>query len=152
MSRGKYAFAALSAVLLVFGIVFLVLYSVTPRYYGDTSGYQYRIVVSSVWFDAPQELVADRPIQPHIQRITYYTNEYEIRKIRDFDRPIEFVVKHYAQFNQHSDGNYYLVQSGNVEFGYLPDDYEDITVIRQSDNKVIFNSTAYIYSYKWAGP
>lgn len=114
--------------------------------------YQYRIAVTSVWFDVPQQLVANRPIQPHIQRTTYYTNEYEIRKTGDLDSPIDFIIKRYAQFNRHSDGNYYLVKYDNAEFGYWPDDNQDITVIQQPDNKVIFSSTLYIYSYKWSGP
>ena len=140
----KMGIIALSIVVLIVGAMFLFVYSITPRYYGDASVYTYKVVVSDVWFAAKENL--DVPTLPrvHLQRETYYVNGYEVKKNK-YGEPIDFRIGAghggYAYFVQGADGNYRLVYTENVIWGFSPEWHRNITVIRQSDNNVVFDST-----------
>ncbi len=139
----KKAIVVLGVLFLAIEAKFLFLNFNTPRYNGDTGVYQYKVVVSSVWFDPKKKVSAEEPAAIHLEHIVYYTNEYDIRYTNDFKLPSVW-IKHPAQFVRHMDGNYYLERYSSAAFIYTGNFDLDITVIRQADGKVIFNSSKYI--------
>lgn len=148
-------------VVIIFAAVVLMAapWFLAPRYKDDARAHVYRVLITKAYFDASEEAHPAYGAFLKQDRYTYYTDVYEVLELKPgeyskFDYPIVVTTQNPREFQRSDDGNYYLVprngnnSKGRILVNYRPSDNLDITVVRQADDKIVFNSTKWLQDFR----
>ena len=142
-SAGKVMLLLVSLIVLLMGGALSLIWAFSPSYDGDPSGYNLRVVVTSVEFDPDKAVyITGSPREAlSIKQRTFYANEYEMR-----DSGLLLLKKGWAEWERTGKRSYRLNATSLdwVYRGLSSDSHEDVTIFRQSDGKRVFNSTEHL--------